>query len=62
MAPFQAHDITIEIDRNPKAAKRRIQKLLAKHKKLDDVAEELGVSYRSLHRYMTKLGLRKRTP
>lgn len=56
---YHPHQITVEIAANPARARRRVEKLIRKHRcDLRAVASELGVTYRSVHRYITKLDLR----
>lgn len=56
---FKARSITVEISESPASAKKRIRALMKKHNgNRHDVAADLGVSYRSLDRYLTKLGMK----
>lgn len=58
---FHPREISFEIATDPASAKKRIAKLIEKHDgDLYAVADDLGVTYRTLHRYLTKLEIRPR--
>lgn len=58
---FYPREASLDMARDPEKLRRRIKWLLQRHETLPDVAAGLGVSVRTLHRYMTKLKIKRPT-
>jgi hypothetical protein len=58
---FYPREASLDMARDPEKLRRQIKALLRERKTLPEVAAGLGVSVRTLHRYMTKLKLKRPT-
>lgn len=57
--PYTPHQFTVEMAQSPHNARRRLAALMKRHDgDIAKVAKSLGVTKRSVHRYLNRLGLR----